>query len=115
MAGRLVTVLGAGVNRRNGAGGELPTLGELAAHLAERFDMPPGHEPDLARVSQYVALTKGVGPLYDELHALLDHDLEPGPAHHLVAATAAIAARAGLPRQLDRHVELRPRPGAGLR
>jgi hypothetical protein len=100
MAGRLVTVLGAGVNRRNGTAGELPTLGEMAAHLAARFDIPPGPEPGLARVSQLVALTKGVGPLYDELHALLDRDLEPGPAHHLVAATAAALRERGLPRQL---------------
>jgi DNA-binding SARP family transcriptional activator len=100
-AGRLVTVLGAGVNRQNGhAAGDLPTLREMAAHLAERFDCPPGHAQELARVSQFVALTKGVGPLYDELHALLDRDLDPGPVHHLVAETAAVLREGGLPRQL---------------
>ena len=100
VGGRLVTVLGVGVNRRNGNADQLPTLVQMAAHLAERFDCPPGHEHDLARVSQFVALTKGVGPLYDELHALLDRDLEPGPAHFLVAETAAILRERGLPRQL---------------
>ena len=51
----------------------------------ERFDCPPEHARSLARISEYVALTKGVGPLYDELHALFDHDYEPGVAHRLLA------------------------------
>ena len=62
MAGRLVVVLGAGVNRKNGTGGSaLPELPDVAAYLAERFDCPPEHARSLARISEYVALTKGIG------------------------------------------------------
>ena len=43
---------------------------EVAAHLVNVFDCPPAHARDLAHVAEYVALTKGVGPLYDELHGL---------------------------------------------
>ena len=56
------------------------------------FDCPPEHARDLARVAEYVALTHGVGPLYDELHALFDRDCEPGPLHR--------GARAGSPARL---------------
>lgn len=94
--GRLVPVLGAGVNL-GGDGRALPGLAEVAAYLAGCFDCPPGHDRDLARVSEYVALTKGVGPLYDELHALYDRDYEPGPAHRLLANAASRLRERGLP------------------
>src|SRR5206468_1376227 len=85
LGGRVVPVLGAGVNPGGEGGRTLPDLAQISAYLAESFDCPPGHERDLARVSQYVALTKGVGPLYDELHALYDRDYEPGATHRLLA------------------------------
>ena len=73
LAGRLVPVLGTGANFDGG----IPGLDEIAAYLADCFDyQPEGRE--LARVSEYVALMKGVGPLYDELHDLLDRDYDPG-------------------------------------
>jgi DNA-binding SARP family transcriptional activator len=101
LAGRLVAVVGAGVNGPNGcAGPPLPDLTGVAAHLAERFGCPPGERPDLARVSQYVALTKGVGPLYDELHALFDRDYEPCTAYRLLAEAAAAARERGVSRPL---------------
>ena len=101
LAGRLVVVLGAGVNRKNGTGGRtLPELPDVAAYLAERFDCPPEHERDLARISEYVALTKGIGPLYDELHALFDHDYEPGAAHRLLAETMSLLRQRATPRPL---------------
>jgi DNA-binding SARP family transcriptional activator len=101
LAGRLVPVLGAGVNL-NGDDRErgLPALAEVASYLAECFDCPPEHERDLARVSEYIALTKGVGPLYDELHSIFDRDYEPGPAHRLLADVARILRERDLPRQL---------------
>src|SRR5439155_11955738 len=68
LAGRLVPVLGARANVSGGDGRGVPGLDEIAAYLAEFFDCPPDQERDLARVSEYVALMKGVGPLYDELH-----------------------------------------------
>lgn len=101
LAGRLVVVLGAGVNRQHGAEGRpLPGLPQVAAYLAQRFGCPPEHERDLARVSEYVALTKGIGPLYDELHALFDHDYEPGPAHRLLAESVQLLAAQSAPRLL---------------
>ncbi len=83
LAGRLVIVLGEGVNRGGADGAPLPGLGDIAALLAESFAAPPERRA-LAEVSQYVALMKGVGPLYDELHALLDRDFDPPPVHRLL-------------------------------
>ena len=100
LGGRLVPVLGAGVNIGGDGAHALPGLAEVAAFLAESFECPPGHERDLARVSEYVALTKGVGPLYDELHALYDRDYEPGAAHRLFADSAARLRERGLPHSL---------------
>ena len=100
LGGRLVPVLGAGVNIGGDGAHALPGLAEVAAFLAESFECPPGHERDLARVSEYVALTKGVGPLYDQLHALYDRDYEPGAAHRLLADSAARLRERGLPRPL---------------
>ena len=115
LAGRLVVVLGAGVNRKNGTGGStLPELPDVAAYLAERFDCPPEHARSLARISEYVALTKGVGPLYDELHALFDHDYEPGAAHRLLAETMSLLRATSNPQTAHRDNELRCRAGARL-
>src|SRR4051794_34734566 len=63
LAGRLVPVLGADV-------------GALADELARRVGYAEnGHE--LTRVAQFVALTKGSGPLRDELTALLESSSAP--------------------------------------
>jgi hypothetical protein len=82
LTGRLVIVLGSGANgpeRATASAAGLPSPDEVAAYLAECFGYPPERERDLARVSQYVALMKGIGPLYDELHDLFGRDYEPGP------------------------------------
>jgi DNA-binding SARP family transcriptional activator len=78
--GRLVLVLGAGIN--DGDNGD-PYLrpDDVAAYLADRFEWPPDERRDLARVAQFVAVTKGTGPLYDELHDLLAADHATGPLH----------------------------------
>jgi DNA-binding SARP family transcriptional activator len=99
LAGRLVPVLGAAANRSPDGGRGIPGLDEIAAYLAEAFGSPAEHR-DLARVSEYVALMKGVGPLYDELHDLLDRDFDPGPAHRAVAETARLLREGGKPRLL---------------
>jgi hypothetical protein len=99
LAGRLVPVLGGGVNV-SADGEALPGPSELAAHLAGCFDCPPERAHDLASVAEYVTLTKGVGPLYDELHALFDRDYAPGPVHRLLAETAAELREGGAPQQL---------------
>jgi hypothetical protein len=92
--GRVVPFLGAGANLCGRAGGAwtarpstcLPSGGELAAYLARSFDYPAGEPQDLARVSQYVTLTAGSGPLYEELHDVLDGDYPPTPLHEFLAA-----------------------------
>jgi hypothetical protein len=100
--GRLIPLLGAGVNlsgRPSGAGWEigsynsLPSGGELARYLARHFRYPaPSNEQvlDLIRVAQYVAVMEGSGPLYGELRRIFDGDYEPSPVHHLFARLPAM-------------------------
>ena len=104
--GRLIVVLGFGVNlgdRPDDAPWSPldarvpPTAADAADFLARRFDCPSEWAHDLAQVSQYVALTKGVGPLYDELHDVFDHDYPPGAIHLLAARLPAAARAAGAP------------------
>jgi len=88
LAGRVVPVLG------------LDGSGDLAAHLASAFDVPDDRPVDLARISQYVATMKGSGPLYDELHALFEAAVEPGPLHSFLARLPALLRDRGVPHQL---------------
>jgi DNA-binding SARP family transcriptional activator len=84
--GRLVAVLGA-------------EIGDLTARLAQRFDyVENGY--GLPRVAQFVAVMKGSGPLYDELHSLLDADATPTPIHRFFAALPPLLRERGLPHQL---------------
>ena len=92
VAGRLVPVLGPGGPSQNGDG--------IAARLAEAFDCPEEHRGDLTRVSQYVAVTQGVGPLYDELHTLFAEVAEPGPVERLLAGAPELARARGGDHQL---------------
>jgi DNA-binding SARP family transcriptional activator len=113
VAGRLVVVLGPGVNAGEpaGNGNGLPVRDELTARLADVFGCPPDHAGELTKVAQYVAVTRGVGPLYDELHALLDGDHEPGPVHRFLAELPPLLREQGVPQPLivttnyDRAVE----------
>jgi DNA-binding SARP family transcriptional activator len=86
-AGRLVAVLGTDVS-------------ELAAQLADRFAYPADESPDLARVAQYVALTKGSGPLYDELHEMLVAGVAPSPVHRFFALLPPLLRERGAPHML---------------
>jgi hypothetical protein len=91
LAGRLVIVLGAGViGGRQDEGPGLPSPSEVLAHLVKCFDCPPAYARDLPQAAEYIGLTRGVGPLHDELHALFDGDFPPGPTHHLVAELAGL-------------------------
>ena len=85
-AGRLVPVLGR-------AAGGMPGH-ELARLLAERFGLD-GEGRGLAYISQVVAARNGIGPLHDELHLALDHDLEPSPLHAWLASCRRSCAIAG--------------------
>ncbi len=102
--GRVVPLLGAGVNlcgRPEGAAWErgkyLPSGAELASYLAEEFDYPPEDALDLVRVSQYVSIATGSGPLYDELRSLFNADYPPTALHTLLAAIPGILRARNLP------------------
>ena len=99
LAGRVVAVVGAGANQAPDGQRSIPGLDEIAAYLADAFGSPPEHR-DLARVSEYVELMRGVGPLYDELHDLLNRDFEPGPVHRALAEVARLMGERGGPRPL---------------
>jgi DNA-binding SARP family transcriptional activator len=86
LAGRVVPVLGSDV-------------AELARELARRFEYPESNG-GLARVAQYVAVMKGSGPLYDELHTLLAVDVPPTPVHRLFASLPPVLRSRGVPHQL---------------
>jgi DNA-binding SARP family transcriptional activator len=84
--GRLVAVLGADV-------------GELTSRLAERFEYSDNGS-SLPRVAQFVAVMKGSGPLYDELHALLEAEVSPTPIHRFFASLPPLLRERGVPHQL---------------
>lgn len=93
--GRVVLFLGPGVNLvgrslashwQSGAAEVVPHQAELTEYLAQNFDYPR-HEPrELARVSEYIAVKQGIGPLYDELRALFEVSYAPTPLHQWLAA-----------------------------
>ena len=88
LQGRVVPVLGADV-------------AELTRRLAQRFGYPDDDgTATLPRVAQYVAVMKGSGPLYDELHELLDADLPPTPIHRFFASLPPLLRDRSLPHQL---------------
>jgi hypothetical protein len=102
---RVIPLLGAGVNlcgRPHGTGWQqgqyLPSGLELAAHLARAFYFPSDEPQELLRVSQYAAVMTGSGPLYEELHRLLDADYQPTKVHTLLASVPEFLRRHGLVR-----------------
>jgi DNA-binding SARP family transcriptional activator len=88
-AGKLVVVLGPTTRRADESGN---TASSLAAALSARFGCPPERAGDLARVGQYIALTQGLGPLYDELHRLHDRDDAAGPLERALTLAAVCMA-----------------------
>jgi DNA-binding SARP family transcriptional activator len=104
LSGRLVAVLGSGVNRCGRGEGDawekgecLPDELEVASHLARAFGYPATRPRELPRVSQYVAVTRGVGRLYDELHDVYDRDYAPGPVHRFLAELPGLLRARGVP------------------
>lgn len=123
IAGRVVPFFGAGANLCGRPAGlawqcgqsfHLPSGGELAVYLAENFGYPlsetqvscPSCESeirlvekmqDLARVSQYIAVMTGSGPLYEELRKLFDADYPPTPLHQFFAIFPAVLREKGYP------------------
>jgi hypothetical protein len=102
--GRVIPFLGAGVNLCGRPEGlawshrqfeHLPSGGELAEYLAEEFFYPEDERRDLVRVSQYVALKQGSGPLYAELHELFDGDYPVTALHRFLAGFPAALREKG--------------------
>jgi DNA-binding SARP family transcriptional activator len=85
LAGHLVPVIGADV-------------AELAAELARLFDIPG--DPQLPYVSQHIAVMRGAGPLYDELHERFVGAHEPSPVHRFFASLPPLLRDRGAPHQL---------------
>jgi DNA-binding SARP family transcriptional activator len=83
LAGRLVLVLGSALEDETAA------TAALADRLADLFSCPPDEPRELARIAQYVAMTRGLGPLRDELESLLSAPGLPRPVHAAVAALPA--------------------------
>lgn len=95
--GRIVPFLGAGVNlcgRPHGTswqqGRYLPSGRELSQFLAKNFSYPPEELPDLLRVSQYAAVNRGTGPLYEELHRIFDADYPATDVHAFFASLRSV-------------------------
>lgn len=106
--GRVVPLLGAGVNlcaRPEDVvwncyqSDYLPSGGELAQYLAEEFYFPDEEDQDLLRVSQYIAVMQGSGPLYGVLRELFDGDYPPTPLHEFLATLTPILREKGYPVQ----------------
>lgn len=83
--GTVVPVLGSRVH------GELPDAEELAAHLADTFNLGSS-SLDLAEVAQHVAVAKGPSFLYRAVKDVLRHELEPHALHRFLAAFPKRAA-----------------------
>jgi hypothetical protein len=106
--GHVVPLLGAGANLCDrpeaeawGAGRYLPSGSELAAHLADDFGYPGSQDrDDLIRMSEYVDLSVGAGPLYQSLHDIFAEDYPPTSLHRFLAALPAALSRPGKPRHL---------------
>jgi hypothetical protein len=89
--GRIIMFLGADASRPGGANGgwepgsNLPSARELAAHVADRFNYPPGRADarDLARVSQYAA-TADRDELYRALREVFAARPQPSRLHRLL-------------------------------
>jgi serine/threonine-protein kinase len=98
--GRVVPVIGSRANRavEDGRDGlPPPDADQLAVRLRELFSYPAGETGELTRVSQYVAVMRGEGPLHDELHDLLDADYAPGSVHELMARLPPLLRGRGAP------------------
>jgi hypothetical protein len=99
-AGKAIPLLGAGANRCRSdpppALERVPDGRELAGHLAKAAGYPANEPLDLLRVSQYVAVTQGMGALYQELHDVFDRAYGPNRLHGLLARLPAARRANGL-------------------
>ena len=75
----------------------LPSASELSNYLAELFSYQGKNHDDLVRISQYVTLTLGARPLYEELRRLFDGDYPPTDVHRFLAETPSILRHQNAP------------------
>jgi hypothetical protein len=102
--GRVIPFLGAGVNLWGRSlqepwqrGQELPSGGQLSAYLVDEFGYPEKDTANLLRVSQYVEVMVGLGPLYEKLRLLFDADYPSTPLHTFCATLPAVLRDKGYP------------------
>ena len=91
-AGRLVPVLGPRRRRHDGSRARAPAGGAVRVSTEKVGDSRTSPRPS--------RLANGIGPLHDELHLALDHDVEPSPLHAWLAALPPLLRDRGLPQQL---------------
>ncbi|HEU5310878.1 MAG TPA: SIR2 family protein [Candidatus Eisenbacteria bacterium] len=104
MEGRLTPFLGAGVNlvgrpeqeHFRPGGGWLPSGSELASYLAGTAGFEQRDALDLARVSQWIEVMDGSGPLYQKLHAIFDGNFPITELHQLLAELPGMLRERGL-------------------
>jgi hypothetical protein len=100
--GQVVPLLGAGANLCDrppdtpwDADRYPPSGAELARLLADEFGYPLDDRSDLVRVSEYVDLACGEGPLYEYLRDIFDAEYPPNSLHRFLAALPALLERGG--------------------
>jgi hypothetical protein len=107
LEGRVVPFIGAGVNLCGRPrdpddatrfvpwqGKFLPSGFELTEYLVKAYNYPKDEPLDLLRVSQFVAVTSGTGPLYEDLRRVLVKGDFPISAVHRFLAGLPAARRA---------------------
>lgn len=75
----------------------LPSVEELAAHLAEQFALPPGNTYDLLRSSQLATITTNAARLYAVLHEVFETKCPPPSLHKFLATLPALLREKGHP------------------
>jgi hypothetical protein len=75
----------------------LPSVEELAAHLAEQFALPPGNTYDLLRSSQLATITTNAARLYAVLHEVFETKCPPTSLHKFLATLPALLREKGHP------------------
>ena len=94
---QLIPILGERPVAERTDGSASPSRHELVELLAGKFSCPARHARNLAAVAEYIAMTHGIGPLYDELHSLFGKVVSPAAIHLELAQLARSAAEAGSP------------------
>lgn len=102
--GKLIPFFGAGANlcdrpekTKWQRGRFLPSGSELSDYLARWVEYPLPDTHDLVRVSQYVALMRGLGPLNDRLRDVFSDDYPPTSLHQFFARLPRILREKGYP------------------